>query len=342
MKRHFFCLILSSAIFAVNPTLAMEDSTPLENSQHTLAHLKEQIAHVKEYLQTVHHPRLIFGVSNTEEANGNSGANPFLNNPTDIVADCAHTNGILENRTLTVDFNDLIHLKELASSFHDTFDIITTDYFVTKCAYWSKDHMGYFKDMLKPDGVLTFPIDANSSALSAIESNTKEELFLKTSQKLDLENDDYIFRQRGVEFYSFVEKLLISADQQELDQDVEKYKKLRPIYNVSTQEDKSQTKSKLSQLDFNPLLTSVLSKETLEDDIQLNDFVRGLIINSNKSLVKSKLSDEFIETCVIPQNWKRILGDVFESDKILIQQGMELPQPHRETLFSGWSIASRK
>src|SRR6516225_9459449 len=89
--------------------------------------LAEQLKLVKDYVKNINHPRLILGVANLESSNALLGENPFLNNPSDILADINQDPEALKGRTLTFDFNNMAELSQLSEALKDTFDIITAD-----------------------------------------------------------------------------------------------------------------------------------------------------------------------------------------------------------------------
>lgn len=174
-------------------------------ASNTPKNLAEQIIIVKHYLKTIEHPRLILGASNTRSesiffkrdisqriidldpsllSSITPGVYPFLDNSNDILLDHDQKPGVLVERTLTGSFNDLNVLHKLADAFANSFDVITTDYSVTKFADWTKEHLLAFKKMLKPGGKLIFPMDSGHGV--RIKADTAHELFERISRKYKL------------------------------------------------------------------------------------------------------------------------------------------------------------
>jgi hypothetical protein len=304
--------------------------------------LQQQISHVKEYLKNIKHPRLILGVGNAPELNGNPGPNPFLDNANDILASNEQKPAVLVNRSLTLNFNDLAQLNKLSEAFADTFEVITTDFLVTKYAEWTKDHIAAFKRMLKPGGIFVFPIDQWSQAVINAQADNVEDLFKKAGEKLQLlTNPELRFGVRGYLFENLPKHLNVSADpqmQQNINQQLAKYKDFRLHFDDSTLEAAHKTIKQLEKLQLAPYIT----KDILNDDKKLSDFVHDEVLRTYQSVIQSQLSDEFIDKYVSPQYWKRIIGMAFDPQKITAQKNMALPQPHRKSTFDAYSISATK
>jgi hypothetical protein len=326
-------------------------------SERTLT-LDQQIALVKEYLKTIQHPRLILGVGNADELNGIKGANPFLDNVNDILVNEKQKPGILVNRTLTVNFNDLAQLNKLADAFAGAFDVITADFFVTKYANWSKEHLDAFKRMLKPGGLFFMPIDAEERGITIL-ANTVEDLFKQASTQEKLQESMFLVFSRAWRVTNLPLHLDIPIDsqtQQEITQTIEKYKEVLPIVNEWISKNSPTGKpffpsgavvaplrTEFSNRGLNPKLADdFVSMDMSKDDQRLANYIRNQIMAPKKAVVQKELSDKFMEEYVIPLNLKRILGAVFNPQHIIIKKNLELPQPHRQPTLEYYSISATK
>jgi hypothetical protein len=320
--------------------------------------LAEQLKLVKDYVKNINHPRLILGVANLESSNALLGENPFLNNPSDILADINQDPEALKGRTLTFDFNNMAELSQLSEALKDTFDIITADFLVTKYASFGKEHLAYFKKMLKPNGTLFLPVDQQALETSLIKAKTKDELYKLAAKESGLENDLLKIKHTGVGFAYLPEEMRtkIQVSPEEIDEQFLLYKKLAPDFDYATiQNDRAATRIKREKVQKlarelgikeNPMNfpEEIKSgqKKLLDDEEKLKNFIKQSLMRNKQAPIKNDLKNEFMVKYIIPYNLKRITADIFDPNKIIIANNLSLPQPHRKATYEGYAISATK
>lgn len=319
--------------------------------------LDQQIQHVKAYLEKIQNPRLILGVGNTIEENSPE-AKIFLDNPDDILLNIRQKPGVLENRTLTVNFNKIDELNKLASAFENTFNVIIPDTHVIKYADWTSEHLSAFKKMLKPGGTLFLPIETLGDPVSMVQgAKTEQELFDKTIEAIApadrFTTSPRLFIVNKYAFYFPPTNLDIKIDpklENEIAETVKKYKELATPFIAAwenkklpkTEANLAPLREEFAQKGLNPQWASRLTSSILNDDSKLTNFVRSKIMEPRINEVKEKLSDDFMKNYVIQGNWLRIVGGVFGPQKIVIKKGMALPQPYRYQTHENYTISAAK
>lgn len=151
IKKFFSILLFTSSGFSMEKTID-EDARMAER----LGLLQAEIPLVQKYLSDKKDPWLILGVrkDETHEVYKTSKLSIKDRFPDNFVfLDCVIQTS-QNPRFLTVDFNSLEELKDMAEAFRGEFSTITLDHGTIDENKWTKEHLRFLNDMLKLDGQL--------------------------------------------------------------------------------------------------------------------------------------------------------------------------------------------
>jgi hypothetical protein len=304
------------------------------------ANLTEQLPKVKEYLKNIKHPRLILGVANTHELNYffKTGT-PFIENPNDILANMEHDENALPGRTLSLDFNNLDQLKQVAESLPSAFDVITIDFSSIKFARWHAEHFKYFEMMLKAGGKILFPLDGDPIDTFIFRTDTKDEMFAKSANQIEQEKQERLALSVPVFAFLPKEEMTKLAPNPE---DIAKIKALPLIFGEhldsldrTLEEDQAIVDYALANnIDFNTIMA--LTNPILKDDQKIIGFLNSKM----ESRVLEQLAEEFFEKHMAPKLTNKLLA-IFQKGTVIIEKSLPMPAPHRKE-YGGYSLSITK
>jgi hypothetical protein len=269
--------------------------------------LTQNIETVKHTLQGIKHPKLALGIS-TKESNLKQRFDQHYDDY--IFLDNFNTD-LSNPRTLAVDFNDIDQLRLLAIHFAGVFDLIVLDDSTFKSTNWGADHLKAFRAMLSSDGQFIFgpqpvpDVVSTDSPLFKFKPRNKHEVekFVRDNTRLD----------GPVLLKSYAFPLILPIAEGAYDEEITEI--INAYKEAITLEDEEAyvrylTSKKVPRWDFNMVKLEGLPK------------VRQL---AEKFINTLHLKRGVKHDIIIPENYQRIMADVFGKGNVLIEFDKPLP-----------------
>lgn len=138
-----------------------------ENQQFNTAHMekiKNEISALVSYAKEKSPLKLAIGVSDNDYSKNTRFADMIQDDKWIFLS--IDNKGDLPGRAISINFNDLDKLSELADQCSGLFDLIVMDYSTYKFANWTLQHLQAFGKLLKDAGKFILPMDVEGSELS--------------------------------------------------------------------------------------------------------------------------------------------------------------------------------
>jgi hypothetical protein len=293
-----FFLVMSSFYLTEN-ALTME---PSETTVQGTQLLDEQIKRVKEYGSKQGKQLLVLGVNNGEEnlKDRFSADYIFLN---------ARQDNPQDSRSLSVNFNDIGQLTQLAQDLPEFFDEIVLDASTFKFTDWTSEHLTRFKQMLKKGGKFIFgpSIDmvGRSHELTADEVSDVFSIAKKTSNY----QGDKLVRSYTIPM-AFPIDPTVNVD--------ELYNRIQET--VKGIKGNMEAASALKKKGLPMYALSTIQKENFKDFLKLKES-------------EEKFRNQFLWEVLVPDNYQRIVEGVFGKGNVTVEKDKPLPfkSNYRET-----------
>lgn len=137
-----------------------------ENQQANTTHMEKiqnEISALVSYAKEKSPLKLAIGASDNDYSKNTQFADMIHDDKWIFLS--IDNNGDLPGRAISINFNDLDKLSELADQCSGLFDLIVMDYSTYKFANWTLQHLQAFGQLLKDGGKFIFPLDVIGSEL---------------------------------------------------------------------------------------------------------------------------------------------------------------------------------
>ncbi|MHB9148279.1 MAG: class I SAM-dependent methyltransferase [Candidatus Amoebophilus sp.] len=263
--------------------------------------LEKQIRNVRNYISTLSQSYLVLGVSN-EESDINERFNScyiFLNDD--------HKD-LTNKRILSVNFNNLKDLEQLANGLNQAFDKIILDDSCFKFTDWYIAHIEKFKKLLKSGGKFIFGPSLTISLGDFKSMSTQEEIIQHIESIGEVARDSLGGRLAKGEMIPFMLPMQKGAYKNEIQDLFDKYKQIQSI------KDENLRNRKHKELGLPVYYTD----EVLKDDNKLKNNIERRV---NLKHFKEKL----LKDVIVPKNHVYILEKVFGKGNIQVEYDQPLP-----------------
>ncbi|ACP20920.1 hypothetical protein Aasi_1600 [Candidatus Amoebophilus asiaticus 5a2] len=262
--------------------------------------LEKQIRNVRNYISTLSQSYLVLGVSN-EESDINERFNScyiFLN---------GDHKDLTDKRILSVNFNNLKDLEQLANGLNQAFDKIILDDSCFKFTNWYITHIKKFKKLLKPGGKFIFG-PSLTIGLNFYWNETTQEEIIQNIEKGSLWLDNMrsrLITDTIIPYRLPTQKDAYQSEVQTL------FNKCKQILSI---EDENLRNSKYRELG----LAYYYADEILKDD--------NMLKNKIEEEVNSKhFKERLLKDVIVPKNHVYILEKVFGKGNIQVEYYQPLP-----------------
>jgi len=263
--------------------------------------LEKQIRNVKSYISTLSQSYLVLGVSN-EESDINERFNScyiFLNEDHKDLTD---------KRILSVNFNNLKDLGQLANGLDQAFDKIILDDSCFKFTDWYIAHIEKFRKLLKPGGKFIFGPFLTISLSFSNNMVTQEEILQNIENRGHIAGDTLRGRLAKSEMVPFMFPIQKGAYKNEIQDLFNKYKQIRSI------KDENLRDTKHRELGLRVHYTD----EVLKDDNKLKN-------NIKRTVNLEHFEEKLLKDILIPKNHVYILEKVFGKGSVTVKYDQPLP-----------------
>lgn len=280
----FFHLFLFNSLF----------SHAFATSAERLEKINQELLKVKASLSTIQEPKLVLGVK-CNEANLERFSNDYIF--LDLVQNSEN------NRALSVNFNDLDELKLVASFLKDIFIMIVLDDSTYKFTNWSREHLAYFKEMLRPQGQFIFGPSLECTSISFNQVAISYEESLKNLKKW--------LKSQSTLVHSFEVPYLLTAGSRNFSLEVQKRLEIYEAFQNRSMEE------------WDDLMTE-LSIDWMPSDSLLKKSVEEICVHVSREVIQDELRRDFYDNYILPDNTIEITSEVFNGE-VLLEYNKSLP-----------------
>jgi len=303
-----FIYILNMLVLLTSSSCSCStDSPSTTNFPHSkqeepnLTLLEKQIRNVRDYISTLSQSYLVLGVSN-EELDLHERFNScyiFLNE---------NHKDLSNNRILSVNFNNLNELEQLANGLNQAFDKIILDDSCFKFADWYIAHIEKFKKLLKPGGKFIFGPSLTIGLGDFKNMATQEEIIQHIESRGDVARDNLGGRLAKSEMIPFMLPMQKGAYKNEIQDLFDKYKQIQSIKDENL---RNRTHKELG-------LPVYYTDEVLKDDNKLKN-------NIEREVNLKHFKEKLLKDVIVPKNHVYILEKVFGKGNVQVEYGQPLP-----------------